>query len=159
MKKLFLLKPEVAGGLGDKTVITNYDEMRSGTVKIPHVSELEYVFDDWLGDDLLESTPCFIVTDSIANHLKTSILTGYSMGEVAISTSGLFSQLHDTDFRLPKFFWLIVHGSVKIEDSTVTNWSAHDFCSTERAQLVVTERCLNLLKQGQLKNCEIIELN
>ena len=160
MEKLFLLEPEVAGGLGEKTVITNRNELRSGIAKIPNVVSLEYVFDDWLGDDLIESTPCFIVTEDLALKIKSSDLTGYSFEEVLISKSDLFRQIHKDDLSLPNFFWLKILGKVKLgENWKVVEWSGQDFCFDEKGRLIVTEKCLSTLRQCKFNHCDVIELS
>ena len=48
------IEPEVAGGLGDHTVMDR-------SVHPPIVSKLHYQMEGWLGDALLESFPVFIV--------------------------------------------------------------------------------------------------
>lgn len=160
MEKLFLLEPEVAGGLGEQTVITNFDVLKRGNTKIPNITKLEYIFDDWLGDDLIESTPCFIVTEDLASKIKSSDLTGYSFEDVLISKSDLFRQIHKDDIALPNFFWLKLQGSTKLDENwKVKEWSGQDFCSDERGRLIVTEKCLKTLKQSKINNCNITELS
>lgn len=53
MPRLYKLEPEVAGGWGPSTVVTNRPDLASGTARVPEVACLEYVFDGWMGDDLL----------------------------------------------------------------------------------------------------------
>ena len=54
----YLIEPEVPGGLGDKT--------QGDFSKHPPVIEhLHFQFEGWLGDDLLESFPCFLVSNSV----------------------------------------------------------------------------------------------
>lgn len=159
MEKFYLLEPEVSGGLGQQTVIINYDDLKKGLAKIPNVIQLEYVFDDWLGDDLIETTPCFIITEELSTKIKSTNLTGYSFDKVLISKSDLFKQIHQEDFRLPDFLWLKVLGSVKLNDNwKIIQWSGQDFCSDERGRLIVTEKCLTTLTQGKMQNCDITEL-
>lgn len=50
------LEPEVAGGIGPNS------ELHCDDGKLV-VTRLNYEFDGWLGDALLETTPCFIVTN------------------------------------------------------------------------------------------------
>ena len=65
----FLLSPEVAGGLGPNT-------MMNRMVHPPEVSRLHYEMEGWLGDELLESFPCFIVTQRVADAIQDAHLTG-----------------------------------------------------------------------------------
>lgn len=55
MAKYYVVEPEVAGGFGINTVFTRTE----GKPMVVH--KLHYEFDGWLGDSLLETTPCYIV--------------------------------------------------------------------------------------------------
>lgn len=52
----FRIEPEVAGGVGPNS------ELHRENGKLI-VTRLNYEFDGWLGDGLLETTACYIVTD------------------------------------------------------------------------------------------------
>ena len=65
----FYVQPEVAGGLGALTVMDT-------TTHPPIVSKLHYHFDGWLGNVLLETFPCFIVTDGARQALQAIGATG-----------------------------------------------------------------------------------
>ncbi|MGA2404325.1 MAG: hypothetical protein ABSG91_21925 [Syntrophobacteraceae bacterium] len=100
--KYYQIEPEVAGGIGEHSVID-----RSSGKMI--VRRLHYVFDDWGGDVLLESCPCFIVTESAKKKLQSIGATGIRFDKVEVTTSELFQELVP-DLELPKFVWLqIVH--------------------------------------------------
>ena len=58
------VEPEVAGGWGENTQFTRTPG-RSVVVR-----RLHYSFDGWLGDELIESTPCYIVTERMAGEIK-----------------------------------------------------------------------------------------
>ena len=77
----FCIEPEVAGGLGQ-----NVEMDRS--VHPPVVDKLHYEFDGWLGDELLETFPCFIVTEGAMKRLQLIHATGIK-----------FDQAEVTDFR------------------------------------------------------------
>lgn len=160
---LFRLQPEVAGSTGEGTVITNYDALRAGTALVHDVAELEYTFDDWLGDDLLESFPCFIVTEALAASLERAGLSGLELRDVTISVSELWPQLHGDDptgASLPPFRWLTPTGTLQLEpkETAYTAWSGHDVNLSQRAQLVVTDRALEVIRQHTIAHCTIEEL-
>ncbi|MFY9952572.1 MAG: hypothetical protein WAK54_05070, partial [Bradyrhizobium sp.] len=71
----FFVEPEVAGGLGPLTVMDT-------TTHPPIVSKLHYHFDGWLGNVLLETFPCFIVTDGARQALQAIGATGAKFDEV-----------------------------------------------------------------------------
>ncbi|HCO21570.1 MAG TPA: hypothetical protein DIT97_00290 [Gimesia maris] len=135
----FLLRPEVAGQLGEET------EMDT-SVSPPRVDTLEYEFEDWLGDDLLETYPCFIVTEKLKKFLMASELSGFEIAPVIVSKSDIFDDLYEGS-ELPEFYWLKITGQPN-----------DDFTLSPKAELIVSERCLNILKDFQLDNCEIENL-
>ena len=158
MENLFLLHPEVAGALGDNTVVANRIQLESGSAIVREITHLEYVFDGWLGDELLESYPCFIVTESLAADLTNANLLGLKLGSVEISISETFEELYPGR-NLPAFRRLMPQGEVQItKKGKIRNWSQHDLCLTERAELVVSKRCLDVLQRHQIEQCEVQEL-
>src|SRR6476660_8794270 len=66
-----VLAPEVAGGWGERTVADT-------STHPPRVTALHYQFDGWLGDELLESFPCYIVTRRLAHALTAAGLSGFN---------------------------------------------------------------------------------
>jgi hypothetical protein len=108
MMKYYYIEPEVAGGLGPNTVMDR-------SVHPPHVSRLHYLFDGWLGDVLLESFPCFIITEAAMRKLEAEGLTGIQSDKVEISLSEQFKELHPNQ-QLPPFVWLRVNGRVGQDD-------------------------------------------
>lgn len=65
----FYIEPEVAGTLGEKSV---YDRR----VHPPRVEKLDYEFDTWPEDGLIETFPCLISGVSAADALKSGRVTG-----------------------------------------------------------------------------------
>ena len=131
-----ILEPEVAGGWGDETVADT-------SVHPPIVTRLHYEFEDWLGDELLESFPCFIVSERVASALEASGLTGFALDEVKISTSPEFEDLHP-DASIPRFRWLKVSGQPGVDDFGL----AADF------RLVVSAKGLGLLSRFALNHAD-----
>lgn len=135
--KYYYLEPEVAGGLGEKTLIDSASHP-------PVVYKLHYVFDGWLGDDIVESFPCYVISDYIRGRLDLIDLSGYNIADMVVSTSEVFEELQP-EVKLPKFWWLQVTG-VACED---------DFGIAADHRLVVSGRALHVLKMGSLENCDI----
>jgi hypothetical protein len=134
----FALNPEVAGSLGDNTVM-DY-------TKVPYrVVSLEYCFDDWLGDDLLESFPCYIVTDRLKTAIEGEGFTGCYFDDVTITRSELFKEIRGT-MSLPIFHWLRVTGSAGSDDFGI---------SEEAPRLIVSGRALACLKKHSMVHCQI----
>lgn len=153
---LYLLSPEVAGGHGEHTVYGT--EKNIGTEGISRkVQFLHYEFYGWLGDDLLESTPCFIVSEKLKNALLSSELKDFRLEECLISLSEEFQELYP-DKELPNFWRLIPLGTVNHENGNYSEWSGHQFCLTPRGDLILTEEVLSFLKSFSLKYCDISAL-
>jgi len=134
----FLLEPEVAGELGDGTVMDT-------SVHPPVVSRLQYVIQDWLGDEILESTPCFVVTEHLAGLIEAAGLSGYRLAGAEVVLGEDAEELADGPIDLPKFQWLQLPGSAGTDD----------FGASSNGSLVVSERALDVLRQGALNNCDI----
>jgi hypothetical protein len=133
----FVLEPEVAGGWGENTVA----DMRTHP---PIVSVLHYRFDGWLGDELVEAFPSFIVTRRVAQALLEAQLTGLTLAQLHQSTSTTFDELQPGR-ALPEFEWLQVAGSAGEDDIGLS--SDH--------RLVVSARALSVLRTAQLGHCEV----
>lgn len=133
----YFLEPEVAGGLGDGTVMDT-------TSHPPVVSRLDYRFEGWLGDEILESFPCFIVTASLAQKLSISRLSGFSLAPVQVSKSEEFYDGHGHK-KMPEFVWLKVTGNARSDD----------FGMTEDRRLVVSENALAVLRTAQMEHADL----
>jgi hypothetical protein len=133
----YLLSPEVAGGLGPNTVMNS-------TAHPPEVSRLHYELEGWLGDDLLESFPCFVVTERLAEAIQDAQLTGVRFGDAEVTASEQFRELYPQR-ELPRFFWLKVVGKP----------ARDDFGLDDQSRLVTSEQALHVLRQLTLENCEV----
>lgn len=134
-----LIEPEVAGSLGKETELDNS--------VFPHVKKLNYEFDGWLGDDILESFPCYIVTKSLREDLENNKFTGISFHEVIISKSETFLELYP-DRELPEFYWLKINGEAFKDD----------FFITEENILAISERAYFVLQNYNINNADIEDL-
>lgn len=128
--KYYSIEPEVAGGWGKNTV---FDRIPG---KGTFVHKLNYEFDGWLGDELLESSPCYIVTERMAREIERAQLTGARFDEVEVTTSEQFRDIY-ADRQLPKFVWLRVGGKL----------GQDDFVLGPDRRLIVSDRALELLKR------------
>ncbi|MFN8816645.1 MAG: hypothetical protein ACK5ZV_07910 [bacterium] len=137
--RFFTICPEVAGGFGENTIL----DRLSGRTRVHH---LHYVFDGWMGDELLERTPCFIVTERLGREIEQAGLSGMKYDKVEVSTSEVCEELHP-GLQLPSFLWLKVEGRPG-ED---------DFGIGSDLRLVVSTRALDLLKRNGVSEAERAE--
>jgi hypothetical protein len=126
--KFFSVEPEIAGW-GENTV---YSRLVGKRV----VHKLHCEFDQWLGDQMVESRACFIVTTRLARDIERARLTGASFDAVEVTTSDMFHELYPNR-PLPRFVWLKVTGRAK----------RHDFGVAPNLLLVVSERAHDVLKR------------
>lgn len=148
---MYLLEPEVPGGIGNNSKLL-YENGR-----IKQAIHLHYEFEGWLGDDLITTSPFFLVTEGIANAIKESDLQGYSFKDIEISTSYSFKELHPNRV-LPRFQLLIPVGVIEVEGKYITSWTGHDFCMKSRIDLVISEKAFELFRKYNINNCDITEL-
>lgn len=132
-----IIEPEVAGGFGKGTKLDN-------SVHPPVVENLDYEFDGWLGDDILESFPCFIMSERLKHEIEKQSLRGIKFQNVTISKSETFEELYPSK-ELPKFYWAIIDGKFGADDFVIGN----DF------RLIISDKAFELLKQFNIDNASL----
>jgi len=152
----YMLEPEVAGEIGENTVYANFEEVKNKGVQ-PIISKLHFEFSGWLGDDIIESTPCFIVTEKLKTYIEKSELTGFEFQNVEISLSDEFIEFYP-DRELPDFFRLIPTGKIKVENGVCSEWSGDDFNFSDKSYLVVSNKAFSILKKFNIENCDVYEI-
>ncbi|MEO6382540.1 MAG: hypothetical protein ABIO35_11210 [Nitrobacter sp.] len=133
----FYFEPEVAGGIGPNS------EMHRENGKLV-VTRLNYEFSGWLGDAVLESTPCFVASEDARQMIEKAALSGVAFSDVEITRSGMFDDLYG-ERALPQFHWMIIDGQPKDDDFGMAN----------DLRLVVSERALDVLKCAGVDHAEI----
>lgn len=133
----YYIEPEVSGGFGDNTQLDT-------SVHPPAVLKLHIVFDGWLGDDILETFPCFIVSQALKVSIESAGLTGYDFDSVEVSRSEEFKDLYSNK-NLPDFHWLRVHGKAGHDDFGI--------CTDKR--LVISGKVKGLLENHQIENADL----
>jgi hypothetical protein len=135
----YTLRAEVAGGLGPQSVVDS-------TTNPPIVSRLHYDFVSWLGDDIVASLPCSIVTVALGEAIVDEELTGAELDEVTVTKNPQFERFFpDTAAILPEWKWLRPTGTPH----------ESDFWQDDQGILIVSERALKLLRKFSLENCRI----
>jgi len=134
----YTLEPEVAGGFGPNTVLDD------PSARPPKVRHFNYEFSGWLGDPILETVACFIVTESLKQQIAILNPTGVSFGTVEISKADEFEEMYP-GLLIPEFVWLQVTGRAGI----------HDFGLSSNHSLVVSQRILDIFRGAGLSHCEI----
>ena len=134
----YFIEPEVAGQLGEKTILDT-------STHPPIVKYLHFIFYGWLGDDIIECFPVFLITEKLKLKLDEINLTGYRINECEIEVSEEFKLLQSNTI-LPVFYWLEVIGGDKDDFEILKN------------KLKVSDTAYSILKQFNLQNA-IVEIS
>ncbi len=126
--KYYYIEPEVAGEIGPHSIVHE----SSGRLS---VEKLHYVFNGWASDEILESTPCYIVSTKLVDLIRSKQLSGIVFDDVEVSFSKQFYQLYPNK-KIPSFLWMKVHGVAGKDDVFLA----------EDTRLVISERAWNVLK-------------
>src|SRR5688500_9298286 len=137
MATCYVLEPEVPGGLGPETELDR-------STHPPRVDKLHLTLEGWLGDELIESFPAFVVTERGKQTLERRRLKGFRFVEVKVSPTAQFEELYPGR-RLPAFSWLQIFGTACHDD----------FGLAEDGRLVVSEAALQALRTLSLTQCEV----
>ena len=140
-KKYFVLEPEIAGQLGEHTIMDS-------STHPPKIEKLHFVFDGWLGDDIVATFPSYLVSEKLYELLKNSKLKGFKFDTCLISLSYTFRELLPNT-QLPQFYWMQVTGSDE----------KADFRLNKKNYLTLSENAFNLLKKTKIQHSDIYELN
>lgn len=134
----YALEPEVAGELGPETVLDR-------SVHPPRVDRLHYVITGWLGDDVVESFPCFLATKRLAMAV-TQELTGASFADALVTVDPQLELLEPTLVEsLPRWRWLRPIGVPGVDDI----WQ------DEFATLHVNDAGLAVLRRFSVEQCVV----
>ena len=101
---MYWLDPAVDGSLGPGV---DYDVTRDPRL----IGELAYEFDDWTGDDIVETAGYWLVSEGLARALSASTLTGWELASVRVSTSDIFDELHPDGLDMPRWRRLVPVGT------------------------------------------------
>ncbi|TWH20741.1 hypothetical protein JD82_02588 [Prauserella rugosa] len=113
------------------------------SVHPPRVTHAHLHLDGWLNDDLIEAYPCYFVSEALAAAIQNSDLGGYELRDVEVTVS---EDAPDSERAvIPGIRWLVVRGTAGVDDLGVT----------AIGQLVVSDRGLAVLQQGNLDHCDV----
>ena len=129
----YRVEPEVAGELGAGTVYLS----TFPTV----VSEMEYLFDRWPSDELVQAHPCFAVSGELKELIESSQLTGYKFSNCKVGTTSYFEGDRGV---IPPFYRIEPIGSPKLDD----------FALDTNHHLVVSEEAKRILERFKLLQCD-----
>lgn len=162
LNTLLILDSDVAGDLGDGTVIEHVDGHQDRQANYPSVRVLDYRMDFWREDEVLTAHPCHIITRSLYEHLRSSGMTGLAEAPVRISFSEAFHEC-SVSTSVPDFVWLVPTGRVHVTHRRLAfskpfkepEWTGHDVCLGPNAELIVTQRAAHAIGIHRMPNCTV----
>ena len=125
----YFIEPEVAGDWGE------YSDV-DVTCHPPVVTNLHYQFRGWLGDSIIESFPCYIVTLPLSQAIAHAKLTGVHFSPATVSKDEQFEEMHP-EVILPPFVRLEPVGKAGIDD----------FGIAPNLNLIVSEQALQIIRE------------
>ena len=134
----YYVDAEVPGGLAPGH---SYDQAQRAADAGP----LHLVFDGWMGDDLVTTSPFWFVSERLADALRASGLTGFEL-EPATASTGEQYELITERALTPVWLRLIPTGSVDEGD---------DLVLADATDLLVSAAALELLRSFTLEDADI----
>ncbi|EII0539960.1 hypothetical protein ACE2KI_000132 [Salmonella enterica] len=133
------IETEVAGGFGEATTLDI-------SMPPPIVFTLEHSFDGWLGDCIMETFPCFVITEKAKVLIENLNLSGIFFDSVITSKSDIFEELYP-NIKLPEIYWTKITGIV----------GKDDFGIADDLRLVISDDALKVLESCGLKHAGITD--
>lgn len=81
--KYIKVEPEVIVGMGEHTVIDN-------SIYPPKVQKLHINLKDWMGDDIMENFPVYIITERLTKGLQATDFKGFKINNLELTTDEYF---------------------------------------------------------------------
>lgn len=134
----YYIEPDVAGEIGSESILET-------KAHPPIVHKLHFVFEGWLGDDIIETFPCFLVTEKLRKSLQQLGFSGIEFDDVKISKSATFREIYG-DKTLPKFVWAKITGNQSNND---------DFFISQDHRLVVSDAAYAAISKFKIENAII----
>lgn len=139
MTKEYILMPEVPGELGENTLLDNSEHP-------PKVLALHFICKNWLGDDLIECFPVFLVSNRLRLALQNSDLKGCAFRESEQSIDHYVHEAFQPARPIPNFHWLMLEKKQS------------DFYIGANNNLVVSGKAFSLLQQFNIVYCDVSEM-
>ncbi|MER9288741.1 hypothetical protein [Mesorhizobium sp. L2C084A000] len=121
----FKIRPNVAGGIGENTVLDS-------SVHPPIVTKLHYEVEGWFGDVIVATFPCLLVTEETRRALQKMGFSGATFADAEVTTSEE-CQEDQPGLELPPFVWLKVNGRL----ATTISGSQYPSASSSRNAFLI----------------------
>lgn len=119
-----------------------------GTQHPPIIEQLHFEFEGWLNDDILETYPCFLVTERLRAQIEIEKLSGILFDSVQVTKSDNFKEMYPGR-QLPKFYWAKITG----------DFAQSDFFLVSDGRLAVSDKAYRLLCRFNIRHADIEEMH
>jgi hypothetical protein len=136
----YRLDPQVAGELGAGTVLDS-------STHPPAVSHVDLTLDYPDADELIQSFPVFLVSESLGSRLQAADLTGFSLTGASVRPSENYLAVYGAAPH-PHYLWMQVTGVAGTADC----WLG------DSLQVCVSDRMMEILEAVALSDCSVEEL-
>ncbi|NQY30689.1 MAG: hypothetical protein HRT69_14620 [Flavobacteriaceae bacterium] len=119
MKIYTSLFPPIKGEIGPKTEVNESKcKTCNSLLESNFYKKIEYVFDDWNGEDLVKGIGCYLVSDRLKRILEDKKLKGISFKEIIV-TKGDYFKFKSKAYQeeIPSFFEIVIVGTSKGPDT------------------------------------------
>lgn len=140
MKNYAIIQPEVIVGLGDDTIF------KESIPPLVTLEELHINLEDWLGDDLMECYPAYIITSRLKEGLENQEFTGFTITQLKLTTSEYFENNFQLDVDLPQMYWMKINGRPGESDIVLND-----------KKLLIDQPFLDFLQNKY--NCKYMDIN
>lgn len=137
----YILEPEVPGGFGNRTIINS-------NTHPPKILKIHFIFDGWLGDQIIECFPCYLVSSELAEILVKHGVSGFVLEDVEIEKSETFLELYP-ERKVPPFKWFKVTG---LEENC-------DVYINSENRLTVNKKVLEIILSTKPTALEVYKMN
>lgn len=128
--------------MGEHTVIDN-------SIYPPKIQKLHINVEDWMGDNIMEKFPVYIITERLKKGLQTTDFKGFKINNLELTTDEYFFEHYQLKKEIPKFYWLLVIGKKNKDDLYIDDQNI----------LNISEKLFLFLKRYNLNYCSIVDEN
>ncbi|MBP9134789.1 MAG: hypothetical protein KBF75_12220 [Saprospiraceae bacterium] len=128
--RFFKIMPEVPASFGQETV---FERVSGAPLK---VTKVQLIFDGWLENDLMETSPIYYITVRLKCFLHTKNLSGIESFEIIEALkSETFLELYP-EKKLPTIYQIKINGNPFVDDFGINN-----------GYLIISEKVKNYLAE------------
>jgi galactitol-specific phosphotransferase system IIB component len=136
---MYYIEPVVSVEWGDNIIVNT-------SVHPPIVKKLHVNFLGWSGDDIIETFPCFIISEKLKKVLEHDGITGYEIENLEVTKSKQFLDAI-TDVKLPLFYWLKIVGEKNKDDIFLKN-----------NMMTISDKTLKSLQKVNIDNADVYQI-